>query len=252
MAFRSRHPVDPKPPRSSRGTAGLARYAPEGAHPGSKDLQGGRHQTTTIIHRATRMNSYIVHTLRSIEPDVAGRSTVRVSQSSPPGCRPNHRRWDRCLMSELGRRSSTWLPPRSISQPVDPRERAVAHLRGCCRWASAAGHCSAPPSSSACSRRPSRELSKRDGGATSDPIQSPATVSNALRAADRDQPTPMLEELLPKDGHKVTTEARPDLDSSAPAQPAEPRLEKAGLFAGGVDAREPGGPPLPRLKPPTN
>jgi hypothetical protein len=97
-----------------------------------------------------------------------------------------------------------------------------------------------------------RELLKRDGGATSDPIQSPASVSNALRAADRDQPTPMLEELLPKDRHKVITEARPDLDSSAPAQPAEPRLEKAGFFAGGVDARVPGGPPLPRLKPPTN
>jgi hypothetical protein len=96
---------------------------------------------------------------------------------------------------------------------------------------------------------PDRELLKRDGGTTSDLIQSPATV-DALRAADRNHPTPMLEELWPEDRHKVTSESRPDLDSSAPAKPA--KLEKAIFFAGGVEARGSGGPPLPRLKPPTN
>lgn len=198
------------------------------------------------------MHSYIVHTVRSIEPDVERRSNgprfakfaARMQAEPPPMGQ---------MLDERTRAEVQHVAPAAVdfsaSRSTGARDRSPPWLLslGIGSWALL---CAALFVSLLSWQ--DRELSKRDGGATSDPIQSPATVSNALRAADRDQPTPMLEELLPKEGHKVTTEARPDLDSSAPAQPAEPRLEKAGLFAVGVDARVPGGAPLPRLKPPTN
>jgi hypothetical protein len=88
-----------------------------------------------------------------------------------------------------------------------------------------------------------REVLEGDFGTTSDQIQNPATVTQALRA-ERDQPTPMLQESLPKDRREVNSESRPDLDtSSARQRVTEPRNEAS------VDARVPGGPPLPRFRP---
>ena len=230
----------------------MARYAPEGVvPPGSStcNVVGANHRH---LPRATRMNSYMnVRTVRSIEPNVertsSGWGFVRFAaamQAEPP---PTEQIRDERTRAQL-------LPAPSaadstVSRSMEARHRSNPWIPwlGIGSWALL---CAALFISLLSSH--DRELLQRDGGTTSDPIQSPATVSNALRAADRNQPTPMLEELLPKEGHKMTTEARPDLDSSAPAQPAEPRLEKAGLFAGGVDARVPGGPPLPRQKPHTN
>lgn len=97
-----------------------------------------------------------------------------------------------------------------------------------------------------------REVLERDG-TLSNRIQNPGTVSNAVRAADHDQWTPIPHDLLPQGGHKRNSEARPHLDTSpVPQRAAKPRLEEAHPLANGVDVRVPGGLPLPRFKPPNN
>jgi len=70
-----------------------------------------------------------------------------------------------------------------------------------------------------------RNVSERDLGTKSGQIQSPAPLREALRSAARDQPTPMIKESLPKDGHQVNSEQRPDHDrsSSTRQRATEPR-----------------------------
>jgi hypothetical protein len=97
-----------------------------------------------------------------------------------------------------------------------------------------------------------REVLERDG-AISNQVQKPATVSDAVQAADHNQSMPIPQELLPQGGPKKDSEARPHLDTiPAPQGAAKPRLEEADLLANGVDVRVPGGLPLPRFKPPNN
>jgi hypothetical protein len=70
-----------------------------------------------------------------------------------------------------------------------------------------------------------RNVLEGDLGTKSEQIQNPAPLSEALRAADRNQPTPMMKKSLPKDRHQVDSEQRPDHDrsSSTRQRATEPR-----------------------------
>jgi hypothetical protein len=70
-----------------------------------------------------------------------------------------------------------------------------------------------------------RNVLEGDLGTKSEQIQNSPPLSKALRAADRNQPTPMLKKSLPKDGHEVNSEQRPDHDgsSSTRQRATEPR-----------------------------